>query len=77
MAGKKLTFEESITRLDEIVKILERGDASLEQSLTIFEEGTSLIKSCSKLLDDAEQKVMRLQKGDDGKPVETLFDIEE
>lgn len=77
MAGKKLTFEESITRLDEIVKILERGDASLEQSLTIFEEGTSLIKSCSKLLDDAEQKVLRLQKGEDGKPVETLFDIEE
>jgi exodeoxyribonuclease VII small subunit len=53
---------------------LERGDAPLEQSLTLFEEGTALIKSCGKLLDGAEQKVLRLQKGEDGEPVETLFD---
>ena len=74
MAEKKRNFEESIARLDEIVKILERGDAPLEQSLTLFEEGTALIKSCGKLLDGAEQKVLRLQKGEDGEPVETLFD---
>ena len=77
MAEKKRNFEDSIARLDEIVKILERGDAPLEQSLTLFEEGTALIKSCGKLLDNAEQKVLRLQKGEDGKPVKTLFDESE
>ena len=77
MAEKKLTFEESIARLDEIVKTLENGSAPLEQSLTLFEEGTKLIKSCGKILDNAEQKVMRLQKGSDGEPIETLFDTVE
>ena len=41
----------AITRIDEIVKTLEKGDAPLEQSLTLFEEGTKLIKFCGKLLD--------------------------
>lgn len=73
---KKLTFEESMARLDEIVNILERGDAPLEQSLTLFEEGTALIKSCGQLLDTAEQKVVKLQKGSDGEPIESAFDAE-
>lgn len=73
---KKMTFEEAMARLDEIVNALERGDAPLEASLTLFEEGTALIKSCGKLLDTAEQKVIKLQKGSDGKPVESLFDVE-
>lgn len=77
MAGKKLNFEDSIKRIDEIVKELERGDAPLDKSLTLFEEGTSLIKSCGKLLDDAEQKVVKLRKGADGAPIEEPFDIEE
>jgi exodeoxyribonuclease VII small subunit len=73
----KMTFEQAISRLDEIVKTLEKGDAPLEQSLTLFEEGTSLIKFCGKLLDSAEQKVVRLQKGPDGAPEETPFDATE
>jgi exodeoxyribonuclease VII small subunit len=73
---KKLTFEQAMDRLNEIVNILERGDAPLEQSLTLFEEGTALIKSCGQLLDNAEQKVVKLQKGADGEPIETLFDAE-
>jgi exodeoxyribonuclease VII small subunit len=72
----KQTFEQSITRLDEIVKALEKGDAPLEQSLSLFEEGTGLIKFCGKLLDTAEQKVVRLQKGADGTPEETAFDAD-
>ena len=71
---EKMTFEQAIMRIDDIVKTLEKGDAPLEQSLTLFEEGTSLIKFCSKLLDSAEQKVVRLQKGPDGEPEETAFD---
>ena len=77
MAAKKMNFEDSIARLDEIVKTLERGDKPLEEALTLFEEGTKLIKSCGKLLDEAEQKVVKLQKGPDGEPVETPFAAED
>lgn len=73
----KMSFEQAIMRIDEIVKMLEKGDAPLELSLTLFEEGTGLIKFCGKLLDGAEQKVVRLQKGADGNPEETSFDAEE
>lgn len=71
------TFEQAIVRIDEIVKALEKGDAPLEQSLTLFEEGTTLIKLCGKQLDAAEQKVVRLQKGADGAPEEQPFDVGE
>ena len=74
MAAKKLTFEESIARLDEIVKTLERGDRPLEEALNLFEEGTRLIKSCGKTLDDAEQKVVKLRRGPDGAPEEAPFE---
>lgn len=70
---KKKSFEESIARIDEIVKLLEKGDAPLDTSLSLFEEGTGLIKSCGKLLDAAEQKVVRLQKSEDGTPRELDF----
>lgn len=70
----KMNFEQAIVRIDEIVKTLEKGDAPLEQSLSLFEEGTKLIKFCGKLLDDAEQKVVRLQKGPEGDPQELPFD---
>ena len=72
---KKQTFEESITILEEVVKLLERGDAPLDNALALFEEGTELIKVCSKMLDEAEQKVTLLTKGD--VPSETPFAPEE
>ena len=58
-----------------MVKLLERGDAPLDSALALFEEGTALIKVCSKMLDEAEQKVTLLTKGD--VPTETTFDTEE
>ena len=70
MGKQQLSFEESMQRLDAIVRQLERGDVPLEASLALFEEGTALIASCSKLLDTAEQKIVRLKKGSDGAPVE-------
>ena len=69
----KITFEESAARIEEIVKLLERGDAPLDKSLALFEEGAKLILKCGKMLDEAEQKVVRLQKGADGKPEELDF----
>ena len=76
MSSKK-TFEEQIARLEEIVSMLERGDAQLADSLALFEEGTKLIAACSKQLDQAEQQVVKLMKGADGAPVETEFASEE
>lgn len=77
MAGKKKSFEEQISRLEEIVSQLEHGDVQLSDSLALFEEGTKLVASCSGMLDEAEQKVVKLMKGADGAPVELPFDDEE
>lgn len=78
MTEKKqsLTFEESLVRLEEIVRHLEKGDLPLGDTLKLYEEGTGLITSCSKLLDEAEQKVVKLKKGPDRKPIETDFEEE-
>ena len=77
MEQEKLTFEQAMNTLDEIVKKLEKGDASLEESLELFEKGTMLIKDCTKLLDAAEQKVVKMQKGQSGEPVELDFETVE
>ena len=77
MAVKKKSFEQSMARLEEIVGLLERGEAPLEQSLALFEEGTRLMRECSLLLDQAEQKVAALKVGPDGQPQEVSFDGEE
>mgnify|MGYP003374545008 CR=1 FL=1 len=72
--AKKMTYEQSIQRLDEIVRNMEKGDVPLEESLKLFEEGAALISACSKMLDEAEQKVVKLKKGMDGSPVELPFE---
>ena len=74
MATKKMNFEESIQRLDEIVRHLENGDMPLSDSLSLFEEGTRLIAGCTAMLDEAEQKVVKLKKGPDRAPVEMPFE---
>ena len=76
MADKKLTFEQALTRLDEIVRHLEKGDLPLSESLSLFEGGTSLLASASKMLDEAEQKVVKLRKGADRQPEELPFEVE-
>ncbi len=68
--AKAKSFEESISRLEEIVAELERGDADLASALKLFEEGTKLANACTKQLEAAEQKVVQLTKGPDGAPVE-------
>ena len=70
----KPTFEQSMARLDAIVRQLEKGDAPLDELMSLFEEGTALIRSCGKMLDEAEQKVVRLRKSGDGSPEELPFD---
>ena len=77
MAAKKKPFEESMTRLEEIVSILERGESTLDESLALFEEGTKLSASLGKLLDKAEQKVTVMQENMQGELVEQPFVAEE
>ena len=72
-----MTFEEKMARLETIVSKLEKGDAQLNESLQLFEEGTRLAGECRTALDQAEQQVVKLMKGPDGAPVETEFTSEE
>lgn len=46
MAKKSQSFEQSITRLDEIVRQLEQGNVPLEDALKLFQEGTALVDTC-------------------------------
>ncbi len=59
---EKLNFEESLQRLDEIVKKLESGECSLEDSFKLFEEGTTLSKECYLVLENAKQKIIETEK---------------
>lgn len=72
-ARKKLDFESSMARLEEIVSLLERGDAPLEKAMTLFEEGARLLRECTRQLDAAEQKVTLLTAGKDGEMIEEPF----
>ena len=76
MAEKKLSFEQALGRINEIVKALENGDAPLDESMKLFEEGTALLRQCGDMLDAAEQQVVKLRKGPDGAPEELPFDAE-
>lgn len=77
MAEKKLSFEEAMERLEEIVTTMERGEAPLEQSLELFSEGAKLVKQCSAMLDKAEQQVTKLVKSAEDTPKEVPFEVEE
>ena len=67
------TFEASMARLEQIVRAMERGDVALEESLKLFQEGTELVRSCQKLLDEAQLQVKKIMTAPDGSPVEEDF----
>ncbi len=67
------TFEESMSRLEQIVRSMERGDVALEESLKLFQEGTELVRNCQKLLDEAQLQVKKIMTAPDGSPVEEDF----
>lgn len=59
-SSEQLSFEQSMKRLEEIVKQLESGNLPLEDSLKIFEEGTAIVRKSTAYLDAAEQKITEL-----------------
>ena len=73
MNPENKTFEESMARLEQIVRSMERGDVALEESLKLFQEGTELVHNCQKILDDAQLQVKKIMTAPDGSPVEVEF----
>ena len=73
---EEMTFEQAMKRLEEIVTQLEAGEAPLDKSMALIEEGTKLSAFLSKTLDEAEQKVLMIQK-QDGQEQEIPFDIDD
>jgi exodeoxyribonuclease VII small subunit len=68
-----LTFESASARLEEIVKILEQGNSSLDESLKLYEEGVLLVRFCNDSLDNAEKKIKMLVTDSKGEIVEKDF----
>lgn len=58
----KLTYEEAYEKLEEILMKLESKNTSLDESLSLYEEGIKLFKHCNKLLEDAELKISKYNK---------------
>ena len=69
MNQKNQSFEQNMARLEQIVRAMERGDVALEESLKLFQEGTELVRSCGKLLDEAQLQVKKIMTAPDGSPV--------
>ena len=67
--AKPKSFEESMSRLEQIVRSLEQGNVPLEESLKLFQEGTQLVRSCSQLLDHAQLQIQKVLTAPDGSPV--------
>ncbi len=75
MSKSKLTFEAALKKLEEIVKKLEEGNLSLEDSLRIFEEGMALSQFCEKSLEEAQGKVEQLMTNSLGERVSLPFPL--
>ena len=70
---ENMTFESASARLAEIVKILEQGNSSLEESLKLYEEGVLLVRFCNDSLDNAEKKIKMLVADSNGEMLEKDF----
>jgi len=64
---KEVKFEEAISRLEEIVKALENGQASIDEALKLFQEGIGLVKQCDEKLKDVEAKATKILEGGEEK----------
>jgi len=69
-------FEEALGRLEDIVRKMEAGDMSLEESVKAFEEGIKLARVCSRKLDEAERRVEILLKQEEGQVIKP-FQVKE
>ena len=68
-----MTFESAMSRLEEIVNLLEGGRATLDESLVLYEEGIQLVRLCSDRLDKAEQRIKIIRTDANGEKAEEDF----
>ena len=73
---KKVDFEKSLMRLEEVVRKLESPQLSLDEAMKLFEEGVNLSRECQKQLEEAEGRVEILLKKADGKLAAEVFEPE-
>ena len=74
---KKMSFEENIEKLEEILSRLEDEKLPLDTSVKLYEEGMKLISSCNRELESAERRIKILTRGADGGIEEKLIDEDE
>ena len=73
----EIKFEKAMSRLENIVDELERGDLDIDKSLEVFEEGIKMSRLCSKKLNEAEAKIEKLTKGKTGDLITELFPMDD
>ena len=73
----EIKFEKAMSRLENIVDELERGDLDIDKSLEIFEEGIKMSRLCSKKLNEAETKIEKLTKEKTGDLITELFPMDD
>ncbi|MCS5544734.1 MAG: exodeoxyribonuclease VII small subunit [Gammaproteobacteria bacterium] len=73
----EIKFEKAMTRLENIIEELERGDLDIDKSLEIFEEGIKMSRLCSKKLNEAEARIEKLSKGKKGDLITELFPMDD
>lgn len=73
MTDNKTTFENNISKLENIVELLEKGEAPLDECISLFEEGVKISRECINMLDNAEQKIKLITKNNDGEFSESDF----
>ncbi len=66
MSDKNLSFEQAVAELEDIVKRLEKGELTLDESINFFQRGVELTRYCNKKLDAAERSITMLIEGENG-----------
>ena len=64
----QLSFEAALARLEEIVRTLEKGEAPLDRSIELYQEGDRLKRHCEARLRDAQTRIEQIALGGDGRP---------
>ena len=73
---EKLSFEQSMSMLEELVKKLEGGNLDLDESLKVYENAVALREHCRKILDESERKVQSIMETANGLKKEDFKELE-
>ncbi|OYY89698.1 MAG: exodeoxyribonuclease VII small subunit [Sphingomonas sp. 28-66-16] len=68
---EKMTFEDALKELEQIVARLESGDEQLDKSIALYERGSQLRRQCAERLDAAQARIEAIRLDSDGRPTGT------